>query len=85
MLGSEVEMLPRRKQTLYRDVLIELWPIDANAAADQPIVPTGIGRGLPQSREPRQRDGHFSAIRQADTQSVRRAGHFDRSRLGPNR
>ena len=68
------------QQSLDADVLVDCFPVDAFAAADQPVVrPFGSG-GVEEPREPRQGDRDRPAVAQVDAQGVGVDGNAHRVR-----
>lgn len=78
-------MLPSGKQAFNGNILVDIRPMNSNAATKEPIVRAARGRCSVQAREPRQRDSYFPAVSQSDAKRFAGAGDFHRTCLKPNR
>jgi len=58
------------EQSFHRDVFIKLFPMDADAAANQSAAGAVLRGGLAQAGEPLQRDRDLPAIRQKYLEGV---------------
>jgi hypothetical protein len=78
---EEKEGLAKAKETFDRDILIEVFPMNAQTAADQlPIVPIFWGR-IHQTGIPLKRNADHSAICERDAQRFVIARNVDGKRL----
>ena len=68
--GSALHRLSDREQALDRDILVDVGPVDPDAAPDEPpIVALGFG-GLLQPLEPGEGRAEFATVGENDVQSV---------------
>jgi hypothetical protein len=78
-------MLPSGKQAFNGNILVDIGPMNSNAATKEPIVRAARGRCCVQAWEPGQRDGHLPAVSQSDAERLAQASDLHRTCLKPNR
>lgn len=60
--GTAPEVLPEPQEAFNRYVLIEVFPMDSESAADQPPVVSVFRRCFEQARKPRQGHGDAASV-----------------------